>query len=288
VRSAVVIAVLVILAGTLLAFREARLTARLRAVEAENVRLAEAIQVAATRLTQTEADLNEVGQQAAAATAFATGGGDARPSGSASTAIVSTSGTFSSPTLFPPTPPRPSVPEYDPTQPPPAEPMAAQAPEAEAAPSQPARRNWGQEQILGAPDTERAGDVPTAWASRDPDGGPEWLQAGFDREVDVVEVRVRETYNPGAISKVTAMVGGQETTLWEGTASGGTVPRDFVVRPPFAVRAQSVVVHLDTTRVSGWNEIDAVELVGRDGSRQWATSADASSTYAERSVPRER
>ena len=39
-------------------------------------------------------------------------------------------------------------------------------------------------------------------------------------------------------------------------------------------------LHLDTTRVSGWNEIDAVELIGRDGSRQWATSAKASSSYA--------
>ena len=43
-----------------------------------------------------------------------------------------------------------------------------------------------------------------------------------------------------------------------------------------------MTIHLDTTRVPGWNELDAVELVGRDGSRQWATSADASSTYAER------
>jgi len=40
-------------------------------------------------------------------------------------------------------------------------------------------------------------------------------------------------------------------------------------------------VYLDRRRVPGWNEIDAVELVGRDGSRQWATSAIASSSYAE-------
>ena len=39
-------------------------------------------------------------------------------------------------------------------------------------------------------------------------------------------------------------------------------------------------VDFDRARVPGWNEIDAVELVGRDGSRQWATSAKASSSYA--------
>ena len=32
-------------------------------------------------------------------------------------------------------------------------------------------------------------------------------------------------------------------------------------------------------RVAGWNEIDAVELIGRDGSRQWAKGANASSSY---------
>jgi hypothetical protein len=108
--------------------------------------------------------------------------------------------------------------------------------------------------------------------------------AGFENEMDIAEVRIRETYNPGAIVKVTAMVNGQEVTLWEGTAyPGGAAPRDFVVRSPYSVRANSVVVHLDTTRVRGWNEIDAVELVGRDGSRQWASSSRASSSYADNS-----
>jgi hypothetical protein len=42
-----------------------------------------------------------------------------------------------------------------------------------------------------------------------------------------------------------------------------------------------VRVYLDTAKVPGWNEIDAVELIGRDGTRQWAVSATASSTYAQ-------
>jgi hypothetical protein len=51
---------------------------------------------------------------------------------------------------------------------------------------------------------------------------------------------------------------------------------------PGGIVAQRVTVYLDTTRVTGWNEIDAVELVSRDGSRQWAKSASASSYYGER------
>ena len=48
------------------------------------------------------------------------------------------------------------------------------------------------------------------------------------------------------------------------------------------VTARTVKLYLDSAGVPGWNEIDAVELVGRDGSHQWARSATASSTYAER------
>ena len=105
---------------------------------------------------------------------------------------------------------------------------------------------------------------------------------GFDYAVDVAQVRIRETYNPGAISKVTALVNGGEVVLWEGTASKAKGMRDFVVPVSGNVQANAVIVHLDTTRVSSWPEIDAVQLVGRDGSRQWASSANASSTYAEK------
>src|SRR5262249_39069409 len=93
----------------------------------------------------------------------------------------------------------PSVPEYDPMRPPPTAPVPSESADA------PPRRNWGEEQILGPPDTGSAGDMPTAWASREPDAGPEWLAAGFDTAVEIAEVRIRETFNPGAINKVTAL-----------------------------------------------------------------------------------
>jgi len=175
-------------------------------------------------------------------------------------------------------PARPSVPEYDPTNP---QSALTQSEPPEPQTNSVPMRNWGTEQALGAPNTERAGDLPTAWASREPDAGPEWLAVGFDQAMDVAEVRVRETFNPGAISKITALVNGGEVVLWEGTASGGMAPRDFVIPVSGNIRADSVVIHLDSARVPGWNEIDAVELVGRDGSRQWATSSSASSSYAD-------
>ena len=39
--------------------------------------------------------------------------------------------------------------------------------------------------------------------------------------------------------------------------------------------------YIESTRVKGWNEIDAVGLVDAQGNRQWAQKATASSTYAD-------
>ena len=39
-------------------------------------------------------------------------------------------------------------------------------------------------------------------------------------------------------------------------------------------------LHLDSVKVPGWNEIDAVALVEPNGKQHWAADASASSTYA--------
>ena len=144
------------------------------------------------------------------------------------------------------------------------------------------KRSWGEEQATGEPDTLQAGDIPTAWAPLEQDGGEEWLKLEYERAVDIAEVRVRETHNPGAVSKVTAfLANGTEVTLWEGTEPPVTAPVEMSFQVPSSGMAKSVKVYLDTKRVPGWNEIDAVELIGRDGSHQWAKHASASSSYAQ-------
>jgi hypothetical protein len=144
-------------------------------------------------------------------------------------------------------------------------------------------RSWGPEQVLGPPDTHSAGDIPSAWAPLSSQGGAnEWLHVNYDRAVDISEIHVRETHNPGAIAKLAAVLpDGREVVLWEGAEPKAEAPVDMTFSVPNGVSAQSVKIYLDRTRVPGWNEIDAVELVGRDGSRQWASSATASSSYAE-------
>ena len=150
-------------------------------------------------------------------------------------------------------------------------------------------RGWGHEQALGAPDTEQLGDIPSAWAPSDQNGGEEWLQVDFDKAVALSEINVHETFNPGAIRQVAAvMPDGSEKVIWEGEFESesptGVIERAFQVED--SITAGSVKIYMDTTRVSGWNEIDAVELVGSDNSRQWASSVSASSSYA-RSFPQQ-
>ena len=144
------------------------------------------------------------------------------------------------------------------------------------------KRSWGPEQAVGEPDTFQAGDIATAWAPLEKDDGEEWLKLEYEKPVDIAEVRVRETHNPGAVSKVTAfLANGSEVVLWEGVEPKAEALVEMSFTIPTSVNAKSVKVYLDTKRVPGWNEIDAVQLIGRDGSQQWARQASASSTYAQ-------
>jgi RNA polymerase sigma factor (sigma-70 family) len=145
--------------------------------------------------------------------------------------------------------------------------------------------HWDHAQATGAPDTAEAGDKPTAWAPLKAGSGEQWLQLGYDKSVELKEVNIHETYNPGAISKVAALMpDGSEKVLWQGTAvkpdSGEESLETSVPVPPGTTSSQ-IKIYVDTDRVGSWPEIDAVELVGTNGSSQWASSSSASSSYSQ-------
>ena len=146
-------------------------------------------------------------------------------------------------------------------------------------------RQWGPEQATGAPDTwPRSGDLTTAWASRTPDGQGEWLELTYDAPLRPVAVSVYETYNPGAVDRVTGFdPSGQEVELWAGsdpTPAGKDKGVSVIaVHPDFDLTR--IRVYIDSPKVPGWNEIDAVGLLDDKGVTHWATGATASSTYAD-------
>lgn len=169
------------------------------------------------------------------------------------------------------------------------EPSAPSAPSASRATSEgiTAQRHWGPEQALGEPNTSQAGDIITAWASATADGANEWLSMGFGSGYVPKEIHVYETYNPGALSKVIGITAqGEEHVLWEGadpTPVGSGMGKSIIrVNNERNQAFERIKLYIDSRRVAGWNEIDAVALLDPEGATHWATSAEASSSYATR------
>jgi hypothetical protein len=143
---------------------------------------------------------------------------------------------------------------------------------------------WAPMRAVGQPDTPAMGDNTTAWASLTPDGQKEWLELTYAKPTLPKEAWVYETLSPGAVSSVTSVdANGNETELWAGqdpaTQNASGV---YVAKIPLrgSASVSCIRLYIDSPRVQGWNEMDAVGLVGQDGSMQWAKSARASSTYA--------
>lgn len=131
--------------------------------------------------------------------------------------------------------------------------------------SQYSEEAWSANQVLGAPDVFPAyGDHNKAWASQGADDREEWIEVGFGGDERVSGVEIYETFNPGAIDKVELItVKGRriEVAIPSDTAPPGTsVKRVFDVRCTQEL-VRSVRVHLDSQRVSGWNELDAIGVM---------------------------
>ncbi|MBI4563458.1 MAG: hypothetical protein HY716_02025 [Planctomycetes bacterium] len=127
--------------------------------------------------------------------------------------------------------------------------------------------SYGARQACGKPNTMRSGDFPTAWASEQPNGGKEWLELTYEFAVRPARVRVRvhETFNPGALIRIEARDEERKwRVLWEGKDTTQHSPGWLDVRfdpPKFATRV--IRITLDTSSVTGWNEIDAVQIFGK-------------------------
>ena len=95
---------------------------------------------------------------------------------------------------------------------------------------------------------------------------------------------VYETFNPGAVDRVRVFSGdAKQEHEWKGAdpIAAGRDKGVAVIPITASFDVSRVRVELDSPRVKGWNEIDAVGVLDEAGVTHWATSAIASSTYAE-------
>ena len=123
----------------------------------------------------------------------------------------------------------------------------------------------GAVQAAGPPDTPECGDFRTAWASLNPNEAAS-LTLLFPELVTPTSLQVYETYNPGFITRIeTIDLYGGLHTVYE------AVPRPrtqcpFVLVVPIAdadYQTSRVTIYLNqSTSTGGWNQIDAVELIG--------------------------
>jgi len=121
-------------------------------------------------------------------------------------------------------------------------------------------------QATGAPNIDKHGDDAKAWTPSQPDHGVETLTLTFAQPVHAKEVRIRQSFNPGTITRVeVSSATSAQQIVFEGpdlTAYPAyTVGWLVVPFAPTEFLATSVRVTLDTAKVKGWNEIDAVQLV---------------------------
>lgn len=125
--------------------------------------------------------------------------------------------------------------------------------------------SYSANQVTGAPNVDKYGDDAQAWAPKTQDAGIEWLDLKYPKPVRATAVRIRESYGSGAVIKVELFdEKGTAHTAWAGNDPTTELNYLMVNLPKTAYKTARVKVTLATNVIPGWNEIDAVQLVGND------------------------
>lgn len=128
--------------------------------------------------------------------------------------------------------------------------------------------DWAAFQATGEPNTPECGDYQTAWAAAASDTR-EWLVLYYPKPVYAVEVNIYQTYHPDQIVLVDLIdLEGIFVPVYTAQPRRSeTCPYTLSIPTAFSgVLAQGVRITIDQSILNlGWNEIDAVELVGAPG-----------------------
>jgi hypothetical protein len=125
--------------------------------------------------------------------------------------------------------------------------------------------SWSPAQTTGEPNVTDCSDDARAWASSE-SSTVEWLELTYATPVNPTQVNIVQTYNPSYLVKVELIdAQGNYHEIYSGSgAAAGSCP--FTLSVPVedaGYQAVGVKITIDQTALEDWNEIDAVELVGR-------------------------
>lgn len=125
---------------------------------------------------------------------------------------------------------------------------------------------WSAENATGAPDTTQCGDFQSAYASAASDG-IDTLAITYTVPVYATSLNIIQSYNPNQVTEVELIgINGDRILVYSTPPVQVDQPCPYTLsvsfeRTPFKVEA--VHLKLDQSVLGlGWNEIDAVELVG--------------------------
>jgi len=124
--------------------------------------------------------------------------------------------------------------------------------------------SWSATQVAGPPNVEHYGDDGKAWAPKTPDGGIEWHDLKYSKPVNATEVRIRESCGSGAVIQVELFdEQGTPHKVWHGSDPTQDLNYFILKFPQTSYKTNRVKITLATNAVPGWNEIDAVQLIGK-------------------------
>jgi hypothetical protein len=126
--------------------------------------------------------------------------------------------------------------------------------------------NWAAMQAAGEPDVKYCADNEHAWASRE-NNTVEWLELDYQTAVIPTEINIYQSLHPSQVVEVSMFTPtGEKYSAWEGYPEKVKFCPDLMA---ITVELNSKVL-VNKIRITidqqvngwGWNEIDAVELVG--------------------------
>jgi hypothetical protein len=126
--------------------------------------------------------------------------------------------------------------------------------------------DWSASQAIGEPDVAECGDSPLAWASRG-ENTVEWLELTYEIPVYPTRITIIQNFNPSQVVEVQMIAtDGSKYIAWEGYAEYVDFCPDYmeITLDMFKkIKINKLRITIDQRELNlGWNEIDAVQLVG--------------------------
>lgn len=132
--------------------------------------------------------------------------------------------------------------------------------------SQYSNKDWSALQVVGKPDVKTCGDNSKAWASKN-SNTLEWIELTYSNPIIPSQINIYQSFNPSQIVEVMVIaMDGKKYSAWKG------IPEKVEYCPDLMtidltlekdITVNKIWISVDQRKNGrGWNEIDAVELVG--------------------------